>query len=56
MPRLASHREVHPHRARIGILILMIGLLVLAGLLWVDREAADQIVHAVHVWTGVEPE
>ena len=56
MPRLASHREVHPHRARIGVFVLIVALLALGGLIWGDREAADQIVHAVHVWTGVESE
>lgn len=56
MPRIARHRDVHPHRARLGIVILILGVLALAGLIWGDREAAEHIVHAVHIWTGVEGE
>ena len=56
MPRLVSHRDVHPHRARIGFFVLVVALAALAGLIWGKRVAADQIVHVIHVWTGAEEE
>jgi hypothetical protein len=52
MPRLKSHRDIHPHRARLGMLILAGLLAAFAGLTWGQREAADQIVEAVNAWTN----
>ncbi len=56
MPRLMSHHSIHPNRARLGLIILVLAIAALAGLIWGEREAADQIVEAINVWTSPTPE